>query len=350
MQPASAETTQANNTIRRILTIAIAVGGSLFFLWLAFSRIHVDDVLDNLRQANPIWIGIGFICTSIAIVARSIRWRILLDSQLTVRQSFTIVSVGVVTNLLPMRAGDILRASLLRRHGIPFVTGLSSLIIENLQDILTVIALLVIAFNRVTTIADEAIFVSQLFGILSIIAVILLVWMIRYPEHGRSLIVRITAILPFLERLNGKQRFEEILRGVQPLSKPQTFLQSILWTGILWFFNLAGFYAIGLAFDFQGIDLFLWTILSVSLISLSIAIPVSFAGIGAYQMAVIIAGSMISVDIVDSLVLGITVHGVTIFTFVLWGIISMGLMGISWGRIMNLSSDVEPQPNPEFIK
>lgn len=346
MQPTPAASPQSNNTLRRILTIVIAVGGSLFFLWLAFSRIEVDDVLDNLSHTNPVWIGVGFLCTSLSIVARSMRWRILLDSQLTARQAFPIVSVGVVTNLLPMRAGDILRASLLRRHNIPFITGLSSLIIENLQDILTVVVLLVIAFSRVTTIADEAIFVSQLFGGLSVVVVILLIWMIRYPDHGRSLIDRITALMPILERFNGKQRFEEILRGVQPLSNPQTFFQSILWTGILWFFNLAGFYAIGLAFHFQGVDLLLWTILSVSLISLSIAIPVSFAGIGAYQMAVIIAGGMIGVDMVDSLVLGITVHGVTILTFLLWGIISMGLMGMSWGRIVHLVGEVQTQPNP----
>ena len=334
------------NQIRRLLYIAITILGSIFLLWLAFSRIAVDDVLDNLQQANLLWIGVGLVCTTFSIVARAIRWRILLNSEISARQSFPIVSIGVVTNLLPMRAGDILRASLLRRYGIPFVTGLSSLVIENLQDILIVVALLVLSFSQVTTIPPEAIFVSQLFGVLGVIACIILFWMIRSPEHGFTLIDKIVGMFPLLERLNGKQRFEEILSGVKPLAQPSTFFQSILWSGILWLFNLLAFYTIGLAFDFGDVNLILWSVLSVSLISLSVAIPVSFAGIGAYQFAVIIAGTMVGVDMVDALALGITVHGVTILTFMLWGIMSMGMMGVSWSGMTDLYADAQTQSNP----
>ncbi len=84
-----------------------------------------------------------------ACLSRAIRWRSLLNGRIRLADSFYILSIGMMLNQLPMRAGEVARSALATRAGIPFFTAATSIIVERLLDTLYVVIVLALALTQV---------------------------------------------------------------------------------------------------------------------------------------------------------------------------------------------------------
>jgi uncharacterized protein (TIRG00374 family) len=123
---------------RRWLKFLVALGVSVAFSYLFIRSIDVDDVLDALRGANYWYVAPALALFAASLVARSLRWQVLYgpSNELSWRQLMPSLLVGYAgNNLLPLRAGELLRAQhLAEQYGVARMETFGTLMMERLFD------------------------------------------------------------------------------------------------------------------------------------------------------------------------------------------------------------------------
>jgi len=116
------------------LGMAISAG----FLYLALRGLRLSDVWRAWQEANYWWIIPGVLVYFFAVWARTWRWHYLLRSVQAVPLSrlFPVVCIGYMgNNVYPARAGELIRAYVLRRkEGVSVSASLATIIVERVFD------------------------------------------------------------------------------------------------------------------------------------------------------------------------------------------------------------------------
>ena len=100
------------------------------------------------------------------------------------------------------------------------------------------------------------------------------------------------------------------------------------WTAVAWLFSLITYYCLHLALGIEA-DYARSVPLGIALASLAIAVPVSIAGLGPFQGAILLAGQMVGMDPIEAISLGFLFHGVTVLSYALWGTVGLLALGVS---------------------
>jgi hypothetical protein len=319
--------------MRRVIFLIASVGVSALFLWLTLRGIPLADVVESIRQANLLWVivALGFITAG--LWTRAIRWRGLLDHKVETVQAFHMLNIAMLLNQLPFRAGEVARSLLATRSGVPLFTAATSILVERLLDTLLVVIWLSIALTQIPDAPPAAIQAAALFGAAAVVAFIMMVVFARYPSIAHRLLAFLENLLPFIKRFNFGRLLVHILDGVKPLTQWRSALHAIVWTLISWSLSLATFYCLLLSIGAQD-NLFLMTVLSITLASFSIAIPISVAAIGPFEGAVRLAGDAVGMDALLSTSLGFLFHGITVLGYAIWGVIGLLALGVSLSDVL----------------
>lgn len=327
--------------MRRWLIIAASVVVSGVFLWLALRDVPLTEIVDGIRQADIGWVLLSVVGVFGAQSSRAVRWRGLLDDRVSLIHAIHILNITMLLNQLPLRAGEVARSLLATRSNVPVVTAATSIVVERLIDVVVVVLMLAVALSRLPDAPAAVAQAAMLFGAAAVVAFVVLVAFARYPQAAHRLLAWIEDRIPALRRLNGRRRLDEVLDGLRPLTHARRAVHFIGWTGIGWFFSLFTFYALERALAINGVDLVLGTILGVPLAAFSIAIPVSVAAIGPFEGAVRVAGDAVNMSPVAATTLGFLFHGVTVFSYALFGVIGLVALGVSLGDVMTQQPSAE---------
>ncbi|MFO7322316.1 MAG: lysylphosphatidylglycerol synthase transmembrane domain-containing protein [Chloroflexota bacterium] len=320
--------------MRRVTLVVASLLVSALFLWLALRDVPLAEVERSIRQADPVWIAISFGTIGLALWTRAVRWRGLLGFRISLRDAFTIISVTFLINQLPLRAGEVARSLLATRSGVPVVTAATSIVVERLLDTLLVVLLLAFGLSRLPDTVPAASQAALLFGIGAVAAFAVLLAFARYPAVARRLLARLETRAGLIRRLNLRRLVDHVLDGLQPLTHWRSAAHALVWTLISWAVSLTTFYTLEQALAVEGVDLWLMSVLAVSLASFSIAIPISVAAIGPFEGAVRLAGEAIRLAPVVAASLGFLFHGLTIAAYAVFGVTGLLALGVSLGDVM----------------
>lgn len=322
--------------MRRTLFILASIVVSGIFLWLALRDVPQQDILESLQQADFGWmlVSLGFVTAG--LWTRAIRWRGLLDNRVPTMQAFHMLNIAMLLNQLPLRAGEVARSVLVMRSGVSFVTAATSILVERLLDVLLMVIWLSLALTQLPDIPSEMSNAALLFGVAGVAALVMLVVFARTPQLARHLLAFFERMLPFLKRLPLHSLVESVLEGIKPLAHWRSAAHAIGWTVISWILSLGTFYATARALSVDT-DLFLLSVLSVTLAAFAIAIPVSVASIGPFEGAVRLSGDVVGLSAAQSLSLGFLFHGVNILGYAIWGTIALVVMGVSLSELVRSS-------------
>lgn len=320
--------------MRRWIIVLISIIVSAVFLWLALRDVPLNQVVAGIQQADFGWIVMSIIGVTGALATRAVRWRGLLDDRIPLMQAFHILNVTMLLNQLPLRAGEVARSLLATHSGVPIITAATSIVIERLIDVVTVVVLLAVATSRLPSAPSSVAQAAALFGVAAVIGFIVLVVFARYPQIAHRVLAWLEARLPLLKRLNGTKRLDEVLDGLRPLTRAKHAIHVTIWTIFGWAFSLFTFYALERALDIHGVDLIIGSMLGVGLAAFSIAIPVSVAAIGPFEGAVRVAGDAVGISAVASTTLGFLFHGITVLVYAFFGVIGLIALGVSLGDVL----------------
>ncbi len=323
--------------MKRWRNLALGFAFSLLFLWLALRDLDWTDAGRMLASARwGVVLPAGMIWTA-GLVARAVRWRILLGQRIGLRHTFHVLNIGfLINNTLPFRVGDITRAYLVSRAetGLSGWTALSTIITERIIDMLAVVVMLVIVLP-VLAIDRAAVSGGLLMGGGAIIGFAILLILAHTPDRAHRLLDRVQRRLPLLDRLPLEELLARVLVGLRPLTSWRTLGATILWTALAWALSAAGSWILALAFPDlpQTAEMRAALTLSVVAASFSIIIPFTLASVGPFEAAAIFALLTAGIAQEAAAAYAIVWHAGVIATYALWGIIGILALGLSLSQI-----------------
>lgn len=293
------------------LKILISLIISLFILIWLFLSIEWTSVIEAMKHLNYIYLGISFIIIVLHFIFRTIRWKLLLNSnpKYNNKIGFDSIQLGNFVNyILPLRAGEIARPLLLtKKTKIPFPTTMASVVVERFFDlacVLALFALLVYLIPDLPVWASEGVFVL---GILAFIILTVMSLASFYPRTLKKTAIIFLNFLPSIFKKKILKLLDLIIEGTSVLNQFKNLIFIIGLTAIIWFSNILLFYIWTLMLP-NAVASFELSLACSVLIALAVAAPSAPGFIGVYQIGCVAAFAIFGIDKETAIAFSLVTH------------------------------------------
>ena len=224
--------TQARKWLFRLLPIVLSLGG----LAILLSRLNLPDLLRALEQVNYGYFALSFLLALLTQFFPPWRWGILLNYRISFWHSCTSTFTGDFVNAItPLRMGEVVRAGLIRRsQNIPMGEALSSIVLSQILDMLSLMVLAVILLLT-ATVSETLLRAGVIMGVVGVVSIIALFFMARSAD---ALEKRLEPLfLKYLGEMRGPKmvsRFRHLLNGLQSLKSPVQLAYSLFVSVSMW--------------------------------------------------------------------------------------------------------------------
>lgn len=266
---------------RKHLQLAIGILVSAFFIWFAFwaGEFTPADIWDAFKRTNWLYAIPTGIVTLLGFYWRCFRWKIFLREAKDIPSGrlFGPLMVGFgFNNIFPARAGEIARPiALYKQERVPLGAGISTVVLERLVDVFTLLALLITmplyvelsdSISREFTVGEttyvlNAEWLRGKLPALSAMAFILFCGIVSFLiPPVRAIYLKILDRLPLIpdgikEKLAGfVQSFADGCRCLQDVKALFwiTFHSVVIWFSVAWSFQIMSWGFPGVEFGFGG--------------------------------------------------------------------------------------------------
>ncbi|MGI8550389.1 MAG: lysylphosphatidylglycerol synthase transmembrane domain-containing protein [Dehalococcoidia bacterium] len=258
------------------------------FLYFAFRGVDLAAVGDGVLHANYLWLACGLLLASLSLTLRARRWQTLFAGRRRPRfaRLFGVLNVGYLVNdILPLRAGELVRALLLGQlEPISRVQILSTIVLERAVDTVAVIAMLgaVAPFVGLPRGAGRPLLLLTVAMLL--LFLVMLVAAVRRDRTMR-LVTRAARFLP--ERLRGMavEHADSVIDGFSVLTRPLAAAEVVGLTILVYLLAAASMEAVLLSFHIQIGKAGPFFLLATA--TLGLVVPSSPGAIGVWEGTVV---------------------------------------------------------------
>jgi hypothetical protein len=265
---------------------------SAIFLWIALGNLRLVDLWQSVQGAKYGWLIPGVGVYFLAVWARAWRWHYLLRPLKSVptKKVFPIVAIGYMgNNIYPARAGEVLRAYVLRRQeGISISASLATIIVERAFDGIVMLAFVFLNLPELVRLTGESGFVGSI-RTLTIIgagvffaAVLVFLLMAVYPDRALGFLdwfIKILIPTRFRDRV--KSFFERFIGGLASLRSPSDVLMVLITSIVIWLFETGKYWFVMQAFPFE-VSFFALMLMN-GIVNLATTIPSAPGYIGTFD-------------------------------------------------------------------
>ena len=316
--------------------IALGILVSIFFLWLTVPKLGLGTVAVYLRQAHYWWIVPGVVVYFGAVWARTWRWHYLLRSvkSISLRELFPVVCIGYFgNNVYPARAGELIRAFVLRRNNnVPIGASLATIIIERVFDGLVMLLFVVFALpfvgaNNIPSVYRSAIVT---FAVIFLAALAIFFWMAVDQRH-------VPAVYSFLADhfLPGRFRgsvdafYERFILGLHSLRSGRDVTMVFATSAVIWLTETVKYWFVLHAFGLQHQVSFVGLMLMNGIVNLATTLPSAPGYLGTFEVG---ASVLAALGVGYSLAFGYTIvlHAALWFPITVLGAWYMWREGVRW--------------------
>ena len=265
---------------------------SALFIWLALRGLRLEEFWGAIEQANYWWLIPGVAVYFVGVWARAWRWHYLLDPirKIPTKTMFPITAIGYMgNNVYPARAGEVLRAVILKRkEGVSVSASLATIIVERIFDGVVMLAFVFVNLPELAKLTSE----SGLVGNIQQVAVIGTGIFL-----GALAIFLLAAMFPrttaktglwFIYRLAPKRLHERIfsvmgkfLDGLASLRSPLNVLMVFFTSVIIWLLETGKYWFVMHAFPFN-VNFFALMLMN-GIVNLATTIPSAPGYIGTFD-------------------------------------------------------------------
>jgi uncharacterized protein (TIRG00374 family) len=235
---------------------------SILFLYLALRGLHLERVLSSLQSADYLWLIPGVAVYFLGVLARAWRWHYLLRplKVIPTKTMFAIVAIGYMgNNIYPARAGELLRAVVLkRREGVPVSASLATVIVERIFDGVVMLAFVFLNLPELARLTGNSGFVGNIqqaaiWGAGAFIgALVVFLLAAMFPHVTERLIGGlINRLLPQRWRERVSSVVNKFLSGLESLRSPQEALMIFATSVVIWLLETGKYWFVMHAFPFQ---------------------------------------------------------------------------------------------------
>lgn len=285
---------------------------ALFWLSRQFDFVELTGALSqvDLLVLAPVPM---LILMSFALRAQ--RWRLLVDHQPPVRfwQSFSALMIGcLINNILPARAGDVVRAlELGRTERISRTKVFATLMTERTVDLVMTLTLLVSALLSYPALPEWIKKAGILIFLLSIAAMSILILVHTTGRRWISPLVGLFAQwLPGAVRRKIDRMVISALEGIAGMFRPSHAVGFLLLTGFIWIIEVVIVYNVAAS---VGLELALGNALLVLLVlAVGSMVPSSPGQLGTYELVGLSALALIAIQGPSALAFILLLHLLTL--------------------------------------
>lgn len=323
--------------------LGLLIGG--LFLYFALQGLHLADVWVTLQTANLWWLIPGILVYFIGVWARAWRWHYLLRpiKPISTNAMFPIVTIGYMgNNILPARAGEVLRAFVLRKkHGVPVSASLATIVVERIFDGVVMLMFVIFNLNGLAQLSGDSGFVGSiqtvaLLGTIAFaVALALFLLAAIYPHQSLGLYHRwIMPRLPGAVRDRLTPMLESFWQGLESLRSPMNILMVFLTSIVIWLFETAKYWFVMHAFDFSLYSGgFFGLMLMNGVVNLATTLPGPPGHVGTFDGPgiAVLAAYGLPREIAASYTL--TLHAALWLPITLLGAFFMAREGLNWNEV-----------------
>ncbi|MEX1247273.1 MAG: lysylphosphatidylglycerol synthase transmembrane domain-containing protein, partial [Anaerolineales bacterium] len=237
---------------------------SVFFLWLVLKDLDFAAFWAEVQAANYWWLLPGVAVYFLAVWARAWRWHYLLRplKAIPTATMFPIVAIGYMgNNIYPARAGEVLRAVVLKRkEGVPVSASLATVIVERIFDGVVMLGFIFINLNELARLTGGSGVVAGLsiqqiafWGSLVFFGALLVFLLAAmFPAASEKLLAWFTArLVPVRFRKSVLEVGNRFLGGLESLRSPLEILMVFLTSVVIWLLETGKYWFVMHAFSFE---------------------------------------------------------------------------------------------------
>jgi uncharacterized protein (TIRG00374 family) len=237
------------------LAVGLFIGGGS--LWWAWHGLDWPLVQQALGQISPAWIVLSTLGVIAVTLTKAARWRTLYglaEPRMSFWKMFSVLVTAQMINLaLPIRLGELIRISLMKRYGCRTTITLTTIIIEKFVDLVAtgIIAVSLASLALVPVWLHES--ATGFFSIgLTLSAGLVLIWRLRKSiRQGLEWVLGSGRLWP--ERWSNQllSSIQLTLETLNTLSQWRSLAGVMAWTIAIWLLSLLAVLALFAAFGLE---------------------------------------------------------------------------------------------------
>ena len=326
--------------------IALSAG----FLYLALRGLGLKEIWEPLKSARYWWLLPGVGVYFVGVWVRAWRWHYLLRpvKAVSTQKMFPIVAIGYMgNNIYPARAGELLRAVVLKRkQDISISASLATIIVERVFDGVVMLGFVFLNLPELATLTAASGFIGNIqtlalwgstafFGALAVFMMAAM-----FPAPAEKVISRIIhLLLPEKYRDNVMDFMQRFLNGLESLRSPREAIMVLLTSVVIWLLETGKYWFVMQAFDFQ-VSFFALMLMN-GIVNLATTIPSAPGYVGTFDAPGIAVLTAYGVD--QGIATGYTLvlHAALWLPITVLGAYYMLREGIRWqgGEILESAAD-----------
>ena len=312
---------------------------SILFVWLALRGLKLEEFWNAVQNANFIWLIPGIGVYFIGVWIRAWRWHYLLGpiKKIPPKTMFPITTIGYMgNNIYPARAGEVLRAVILKRkEGVPISASLATIIVERIFDGVVMLAFVFVNLSELAKLTGASGFVGNIQQVaiygtgvfLGALAVFLLAAMFPHTtaKLGLWMIERLTPQRLHTQIIGVMNKF---LDGLASLRSPFNVLMVFFTSVIIWLLETGKYWFVMHAFNFN-VSFFALMLMN-GIVNLATTIPSAPGYIGTFDAPGIAVLTAYGVDQATAAGYTLTLHVALWLPITILGAYYMAREGLTW--------------------
>jgi len=321
--------------MRKRWRLILGIVLSALFVYLSIRDVDWAELWGLFSAGNYFWLIPAFLMLLVINYVRGYRWRLLMhpDTSLGLTKSFHYVNIGYLfNNILPAKAGEVVRTVLAGRivSG-GFGQAVSSLLIERLLDVLTLVPLLLVLIP-ILDLPQWATRGGLVFGVVAVAGTIALLVLARIGKRGVDWLWRFVGRIPLVGHPRIREMVDNLVEGFGVLWNRQVLPGVLISSLVIWGGYALFNYVIMLALRLSHLP-FSAAALVLCTTGFSMIVPSSPGGIGPFEWAGVQALALFGVT--ESVAFGYTLglHLFTILSMDLFGLVGLAVEGVNYADV-----------------
>ena len=321
---------------------------SVLFIGLALRGLRLDEFWNKVQTANYWWLLPSIAVYFVAVWVRAWRWHFLLVpvKKIPTKTIFPITTIGYMgNNIYPARAGEVLRAVVLkRREGVSISASLATIIVERIFDGVVMLGFVFVNLPELAKLTGSSGFVGNIQQVavigtgVFIGALVIFLLAAMFPQItikiGQWFIDR---LLPQRLRQQTGGLMHKFLDGLASLRSPFNILMVFVTSLVIWLLETGKYWLVMHAFHFS-VSFFALMLMN-GIVTLATTIPSAPGYIGTFDAPGIAVLTAYGVDQATAAGYTLTLHVALWLPITLLGAYFMTREGIKWSD--NLRSETQ---------
>ena len=316
---------------------------SAIFIVLFFRATDVAEIADALEQANYWYLVPALAVFFLAIVIRCVRWSVLMRpvAAMTPWRLMPYAIIGyMANNLLPARAGEVVRAYVLGdREHVSRMGTFGTIAVERLFDGCALVVMLLVA-GVIVGFEDAKLQAIAIASTVLFLAALVAFYVITLDEErGKRMAHRLLRILPDRFEHRADELADSLIGSLRSVHDMRSLGLVVLLSGLAWTTEAASYAVIGLGFDLDVS--FAHYCLLVAAGNLAIILPTFFGGTGPFEWAVKLVLTGAGVPAATASAYAIVSHALVLVPTTIAGLLILWSFGLSFRRVSSAEAPEE---------